>query len=433
MTIPQTAFHRMSLDRRDSVKLARPVELICFALVVAHAVYLATSYVQGIWIVTPNGGGDASDFVNVWAAGKLALAGHAAAVYDWPTHKLAEESAVGHPFDGYYGWHYPPTFLFAAVGLSLLPYATAYALWVFGTFPAYLAAIRAIIGNRAGYLLAAAFPPVLANFIVGQNGFVTAGLIGGALVLLERRPIAAGILLGLLTYKPHLGLLFPIALVAGGYWRAFVTAGVVAVLMAASSWLVFGSECWLAFFASIHHTSEAFLSEGWADWSKLQTAFGLTRTLGGSEALAWTMQAIVALTAAGVTAWLWRRRISYDLKAAALGIATLLATPYLYTYDLVVLAVPLAFLFRRGGEHGFLTHEGTGIGLACFLLLIFPFVKAPVGFAAVLVVAVMILRRILFERHDTRQFFFVSGAPQPKLREGSHSSDSHLEVPAVPE
>jgi hypothetical protein len=45
----------------------------------------------------------------------------------------------------------------------------------------------------------------------------------------------------------------------------------------------------------------------------------------------------------------------------------------------------------------------------------------------------MILRRILFERHDTRQFFFVSGAPQPKLREDSHSSDSRLEVPAVPE
>ncbi len=203
--------------------------------------------------------------------------------------------------------------------------------------------------------------------------------------------------------------------------------------MAASSWLAFGGECWLAFFASIHHTSEAFLSEGLADWSKLQTSFGLTRTLGGSETLAWTVQAIVALIAAGATAWLWRSRARYDPKAAALSIATLLATPYLYTYDLVVLAVSLAFLIRRGVRHGFLTHEGAGIGLACLLLLIFPFVKAPVGFAAVLVVAALIVRRILSERHDVRQFFFSSGAAQPKLREDSHSSDSHLEVPAVPE
>jgi arabinofuranan 3-O-arabinosyltransferase len=427
------AFHQMSLGRSDGTKLARPVELICLGLVVAHAVYLAASYVHGVWIVAPNGGGVASDFVDVWAAGKLALTGHAAAVYDWPIHKLAEESAVGHPFDGYFGWHYPPTFLFAAAALSLLPYSTAYALWVFGTFPAYLAAVRAIIGARISYVLAAAFPPVLANFIVGQNGFVTAGLVGGALILLQRRPVVAGILIGLLTYKPHLGLLFPIALAAGGHWRTFLAAGVVAILMAASSWLAFGSDCWLAFFASIHHTSEVFLSEGLADWSKLQTAFGLIRTLDGSETLAWTVQAIVALIAAGATAWLWRSRARYDLKAATLGIATMLATPYLYTYDLVVLAVPLAFLIRRGVQHGFLTHEGAGIGLACLLLLIFPFVKAPVGFAAVLIVAALIVRRILSERHGMRQFFFRSGAPQPKLRGVSHSSDSHLEVPAVPE
>ena len=202
--------------------------------------------------------------------------------------------------------------------LSLLPYAVAYAVWVFGTFPAYLAAIRAIIGDRIGYLLAAAFPAVLANFIVGQNGFLTAGLIGGTLVLFERRPILAGVLLGLLTYKPHLGLLFPIALMAGGYWRAFVTAALVAALMAAASWVAFGTETWQAFFANIGHTSQAFLSEGWADWSKLQTAFGLTRTLGGSETLAWTVQAaVVAAPRRGRDSVAEPRR--YEIKAAALG------------------------------------------------------------------------------------------------------------------
>jgi len=380
----------MSREHAAGAALAQPVVLICFALVVAHAVYLATSYVDGLW---PDGAGMPSDFVGVWSAGKLALAGHPAAVYDWPAHKLIEESAVGHPFDGYYGWHYPPTFLFVAMVLGLLRYSIAYMAWTLGTFPAYLAAARAIIGDRIGYLLAAAFPAVLANAVVGQNGFLTAALIGGTLVSMERRPILAGVLLGLLTYKPHLGLLFPVALIAGRHWRVFITAAVVATLLAAASWLAFGSECWQAFFANVGHTERVFLSQGQADWSKLQTVFGLSRTLGGSETLAWTAQAAVALIAAGAVALLWRRDCSYEIKAAALGCGILLATPYLYTYDLVVLAVPLLFLFRLGRTHGFLRHELAGIGLACLLVLIFPFVKLPVGLGAVLVVAALTARR----------------------------------------
>ena len=390
--------YEMSSAHGAGGRLARPVELICFALVVAHATYLATAYLQGIWLVAPDGSGVPSDFVNVWAAGRMVLAGNAVSVYDWPAHKLVEESAIGHSFAGYFGWHYPPTFLFVAAVLSLLPYAIAYVIWVFATFPAYLLAVRVIIGDRIGYLLAAAFPAVLSNFVVGQNGFLTAGLVGGALVLLERRPVWAGVLLGLLTYKPHLGLLFPIALVAGGYWRAFFAAAIVATLMVAASLIAFGADAWHAFFGNIGHTSQAFLSEGWADFSKLQTAFGLTRTLGGSEILAWSVQTAVALAAAAAVALLWRSRAPYEIKAAALGVGAMLATPYLYTYDLVVLAVPLAFLFRLGRARGFLAHELAGIGLACLLILIFPFVKAPVGFAAVLVVAALIGHRALLRK-----------------------------------
>lgn len=375
--------------------LARPIELTCFALIVAHSVYLAACYLQGSWLVALDGNGIATDFVNVWAAGKLVLAGHPAAAYDWPTHKTMEVVALGHPFDGYFGWHYPPAFLFAAATLALMPYTAAYVLWILGTFPLYLGAVRAIVGEQSGYLLAAAFPAVLCNLVVGQNGFLSAGLLGGALFMLVERPILAGVCLGLLTYKPHLGLLLPIALMAGGHWRATIVAGAVATLMALTSWSAFGAETWSAFVANIGHSSQAFLSDGWADFAKLQTAFGLMRALGLSEPAAWSVQAAVALIAAGAIAALWRSRACYEIKAAALGAAAMLATPYLYTYDLVVLAVPLAFLFRLGRTRGFLAHEMAGIGVACGLLLIFPFVKAPVGFAAVLVVAALIARRAL--------------------------------------
>ena len=266
------------------------------------------------------------------------------------------------------------------------------------TFPAYLLAVRIIIGDRIGYLLAAAFPAVLSNFVVGQNGFLSR-LVGGALVLLERRPVWAGVLLGLLTYKPHLGLLFPIALVAGGYWRAFFRRAIVATLMVAASLIAFGADAWHAFFGNIGHTSQAFLSEGWADFGKLQTA------------LDWPARSAAARYWRGPckprshsrpqqrSSLLWRSRAPYEIKAAALGVGAMLATPYLYTYDLVVLAVPLAFLFRLGRARGFLAHELAGIGLACLLILIFPFVKAPVGFAAVLVVAALIGHRALSAKH----------------------------------
>jgi arabinofuranan 3-O-arabinosyltransferase len=110
----------------------------------------------------------------------------------------------------------------------------------------------------------------------------------------------------------------------------------------------FGTETWAAFIANIGHTSQAFLSNSWADLAKMQTAFAMVRTLGLSEPLAWSVQAVLALiTIAAVTA-LWRSRAEYEVKAAALGAGVMLATPYLYTYDLVVLAVPLAFLWRCG-------------------------------------------------------------------------------------
>ena len=201
----------------------------------------------------------------------------------------------------------------------------------------------------------------------------------------------------MLTYKPHLGLLFPLALVAGGRWRVFWTAALVATLLSAASWAAFGTATWSAFVQSLLQGSQAILAEGQGDWNKLQSLFGIVRALGGSETLAWSLQAALLGALALIICALWRSAIAFDLKAAALAAGALLATPYLYMYDLVMLAVPMAFLVRAGLRGQFLRGEMTALGAASLLVLLFPLVKLPLGPLATVIVALLIGRRIWLE------------------------------------
>ena len=375
---------------------ARLITLLGLTLSLAYLVVLVSALIGGHWLIDAQGRPLAGDFVNVWAAGRLAGDGHPALAYDWIVHKSMEVRAVGHAFDNYYGWHYPPVFLFVAAALALLPFLPASVLWLALTLPLYAATVRTIVGERAGWFLALGFPAVLWNVVAGQNGFVTAALIGGTLLLLERRPLLAGICLGLISYKPHFALLFPFALAAGGHWRRLATPAAVAAGLAALSWVVFGSETWLAFFQSMPVTTQAVLGDGRADWDRLQSLFGLVRAQGGGEMVAWAAQGVAATGVTIAVTLLWRSRVPYELKAAALVLGALLVTPYLYMYDLVVLAVAAAFLVRLALRQGFSAVETAGLAGAGLLLLSYPYLKTQVGLTAVLIVTVLALRRMAF-------------------------------------
>jgi hypothetical protein len=390
-----SAFNIAESGAALDIRASRPVELICFGLCVAQAAYLAASLVHGTWLIDASGHPIPTDFLNVWAAGRLVLDGHAQSAYDWTIHQSVENTAVGYAFGGYYAWLYPPPFLLVAAALATFPIVASQVLWLFVTFPAYVAGIRTIVGDRIGYLLACAFPALTANFIVGQNGFFSAALLAGTLGFLERRPLLSGIFLGLLSYKPHLGILFPIVLALSGQWRVIISATLTALVLHGASWIVLGTGPWLAFFHSLPIASQSFLAEGNADWGKLQTVFGLVRSLDGGENLAWALQGATTVTALILVCAAWRARIPYELKAAALAVGALLATPYLYLYDLVALAVPMAFLVRAGLSRGFLRGEMAGLAAACLLILIFPLVKQPVGALATFLVAALIVRHIL--------------------------------------
>ena len=109
---------------------ARVIALVGLTLALCYLVVLCSAFLSGHFLIDAHGEPIANDFVNVWAAGRLALDGQAAAAYDWTLHKAAEIRAVGHDFANYYGWHYPPTFLFVAAALATLPYLVAAVVWL---------------------------------------------------------------------------------------------------------------------------------------------------------------------------------------------------------------------------------------------------------------------------------------------------------------
>jgi hypothetical protein len=182
--------------------------------------------------------------------------------------------------------------------------------------------------------------------------------------------------------------------------------------MAFVSWLAFGTETWQAFFHWLPMFSQAFLTEGRAPWGKMQSIFALVRYFGGTEQLAWVFQWIMNGAVAVLLVLMWRSsRIGHPLKAAALAAGSLLVTPYLFLYDMMVLAIALAFLVRIGLSEGFQPYELPALGLIAALLMFYPLVGAPTGFGATLVVSGLIAGRCGLRRSDAAS----SATPSPGL------------------
>lgn len=307
-----------------------------------------------------------TDFSNVWTAGRMALEGRAAGVYDLATHYRAQQIAHASDAVPFYSWHYPPPFLLVAAALATLPYLAALALWQLSTLAAALAVVARCCRDRDTWLVTAGAPAVTVCLTHGNNGFLTAALFGAGLLLLDRRPVLAGLCLGALAYKPQLGLVLPVALLAGGYWRTIAAAAATALALAAASRLAFGPEVWSAFLASADQTRRIVLEEGGPGWHTIQSAFSAVRRLGGGVAPAYAAQAVVAAGALAATAYLWRSRADFELRAASVMIAALLATPYVLDYDMVLLGPAIALLVAHGRARGFARFEVTLLALAWF-------------------------------------------------------------------
>ena len=348
-------------------------------------------------MIDRNGKPIGTDFSNVYAAGVLTLSGKAPDAYD-PQLQHAAEITV---FEGrdvpFFGWHYPPFFLMVAALLALMPYGLALACWLAVSLPAFMAAIHAIVPRRETWLVTAAFPAVFVNVGHGQNGFFTAALLGGFLTLLDRRPALAGLCLGLLSYKPQFGILIPLVLLATGRWTTILSAAATVIALIAVSTLLFSMNVWHAFAESATFTRTIVLEAGGTGWEKIQSLFSAVRMWGGGIDLAYAAQGALALVLAVTIVRLWRSQADFELKAAGLAIASLLATPYVLDYDLVVLGIAIAFLVRHGFARGFRPYEISLLALAWAAPLLTRSIAGlsgiPLGLIVMIALYAMTLRR----------------------------------------
>jgi hypothetical protein len=298
-----------------------------------------------------------TDFTSFWAASRLTLEGRAPDVYHPAVHYQTQQAPFGGASIGYSAFFYPPVYLLVCLPLALLPYLASLAAWLGLTGYAYWRMIRAYLGAHRWLALPAfAFPATFINIGHGQNGFLIAALFGGGLLFLSRQPILAGVLFGCLVFKPQLALVLPIALLAAGRWRTILAAALTAIGLAGLSLIVFGIETWDGFFR-VSSLARAALEKDLVGNQKMQSAFAAARLLGGDVVLAYAVQAVVAIAVCAVLVVLLRRRPGSSAEAPAVAAAALLMSPFLLDYDLVLLAVPLAWAAREGARTGFLPWE----------------------------------------------------------------------------
>lgn len=383
------------------------------AILLAVCVVALTAWIaMSDRMVDPNGKPIGTDFSNPYAAGKLAWAGRAADAYD-PALQHTAEKAV---FDGrdvpFYGWHYPPFFFAGAIAVAAVPYAWGLFIWLASSLAAYLAALRSILPRPQTWLIALAFPAVFVNIGHGQNGFLTAALLGGALQLMDRRPWLSGVLIGMLAYKPQFGVLIPLALLASQRWSVIVAAGATVAALVIAATAALGTNIWRAFLDSTAFTQSIVLEQGGTGWEKIQSIFSAVRSWGFGIEAAYAAQFSLALVLAASIVWLWRSNAAFDLKASALATASLLATPYVLDYDLVVLAISIAFFARHGFARGFRPYEITIMAAAWAVPLLSRSVAGvtfiPLGLIAMLALYAVTMRRAAFDlgqvNHATHKF-----------------------------
>lgn len=340
------AFETFPAKSRGEIRFA--------AFVVASGVAVGVLYHLNLWMPDATGFSMLQgrlpywDFTNLWAGSKIAFEGHAGVLFDVDAYRAALRVMFSPDLPNQ-EWSYPPSMALFGAPLAQLPILVAYLLWTFGTVALLHVAIRPLGLPLAAHLAVLASPAVFMNAFFGQNGALTAALLLGGLLVAPKRPILAGILFGLLTVKPHLGILVPFCLIASLNWRAFVSAAATSAALALATGLIFGFESWRLFLSETRPLMTAIMEAPYPQHyhANALTVFVLARAAGGGLATAYAAQAVATVATVAVVVWLWLPSNPMDHRRRSLltALLAIVATPYGYTYDMIPMCAAIVFLF----------------------------------------------------------------------------------------
>ncbi|RKT99379.1 hypothetical protein C7H84_31965 [Burkholderia sp. Nafp2/4-1b] len=329
------------------------VRLYAAAALFAELLFICVYLLRVHWSQTSLPEPLAQDVAPIWGAAWLAA--HGFGINAWNLPSLFELEKIAIPTmqagNGSLPWLYPPTMLMFVLPLGWLPYMLALVLWLGTTYALFVTTIRKIVQREAALLCALAFPGAFLAVIVGQTSLLTASLAGIGLLTLNRRPVVAGICFGMLTMKPQMSVLFPLALLCAGQWRALSAWAATIVGGFALSTLLFGFDAWVLFVHCMHAAYQ-IVGAGHARLARMPTLFVLATGLGWPGYVALGLQLLSAATAALVVVYAWRGACSYALRAATLACASLVVGPYLYDYDLTWYGLVIAWYARYAWTHG---------------------------------------------------------------------------------
>ncbi len=368
--------------------------IIALGLVAVQWVFYAYVISQSENWVTPFGPMVGGDFVVFYEAAKTPI-DEAGLIYDFDT--FNDRLSARHDEERQFAlaWAYPPTMLFFLKPLSLAPYPIAYALWTGLTGGFFLWACYRLWPHRRALLFVVAAPAAFQTVITGQTGFLTAGLLALAAYGPTRHPILAGVAAGLLTVKPQLGVLLPIAFAACGAWRAIGVAAATAISLALASYWCFGADAWSGFLSEFTNQGER-LADAILPFYKFTSVYGGLITMGAPGGLAMAVQGLASLAIIGVTAVVWRRVDDDAIRFAVLAAGAMLASPYAYYYELTVTIPAVLVIARRAVEKGWLRGEELMIMALWILPMVMPGDKppaTPIVFIGALGVFFMVARR----------------------------------------
>ncbi|PIO99913.1 glycosyltransferase family 87 protein [Pleomorphomonas carboxyditropha] len=292
------------------------------------------------------------DFANMWMGARLALSGDITTLFDWPAYVALLRKTFWPEF-AVHNWSYPPHVLLFVWPLGLLPYHAALILWdVLGLaafFGATKLAFRSLPPARRTWLsLATVGAPVVAlNIVLGQVGLYIGALLIAAWILRNDHPVVSGILIGLLTMKPHLGLLLPLVLLAEHRYKVILSAAITFIILVVTTSLAFGWSVFPDYLAYVGPAQlHVLMTYERLDWI-MPTPMLMARTLGLPINYGWVFVGIAAPSALAAFLYVLWRRAEDTVKLAALVTATILILPYAFSYDTALLIMPLVLLMDR--------------------------------------------------------------------------------------